>query len=102
MEEDDCPTWIKSNQFDIVKSRFKMWSAVREYVDANGPLMPIGNLKLSINFDYNKGKWGLDMCTDNYHKVCFGAVSMLLKSKYILRLFDGVVANAWKFEQGRA
>ena len=72
-----------------------------KFADANGPLVPVGNLKLSINFDYNKGKWGLDMCTKNYWKVAFDAVSLLLEGKDALRLFDGVVANCWNSEQGR-
>jgi len=102
LEEGDCPIWIKSDQYEIIKSRFKLWSALWRLVNENGPLMPLGMLKLSINFDYNKGKWGLDMCTENYHKICFDAVSLLLEGKYVLRLFDGVVGNSWKCEQGRA
>ncbi len=48
---------------------FKLWSAMWTYVHTHDPFVPLGMLKLFVNFDYNKGKWGLDMCTENYHKI---------------------------------
>ena len=73
---------------------------MHEHVKENGPFEPIGQLKLSIQYDYNKRKWGLDMCTEHYLKICIKA-RLSLEGKYVLRLFDGLVGNAWKCEQAR-
>ena len=96
----DRPEWVSDEQWKIIESRFKMWSALWSKAHIK-PFMPVGALKLCLNYDYNKGKWGLDKCTENYLKICFNSVSLTLESKYVLRLVDGVMANVWKCEQGR-
>ena len=62
---------------------------------------PIGQLKHATQKTYNNGKWGLDKCTENWHKVQL-ETNVPLEPKYVLRMFDGIVANVWKFEQGRS
>lgn len=101
LEEEDFPEWVTPTQRLIVASRFRMWSALWRYVYVhnNGPFMPMGMLKLSMNFEYNKGKWGLDMCTENNEKVTYDAVALTLESKYVMLLLDSVTANGWKSEQ---
>ena len=61
----------------------------------------IGQLKHATQKTYNNGKWGLDKCTENWHKVQL-ETNVPLEPKYVLRMFDGIVANVWKFEQGRS
>lgn len=100
LEPHDFPTWLSSEQRDIIESRFKMWSAFYTRALHVKAFMPVGQLKLSINYEYNKQKWGLDMCTENYVKISYGSVSLLFETKYILRMLDGIVANGWKVEQG--
>ena len=50
--------------------------------------------------DYNKAKWCLDECTKNSLKIALRDVHLPLETKYVNRMFDGIVANAWKFELG--
>ena len=73
---------------------------MHRWVNSNGPFLPLGALKHASQWDYNKAKWGLDKCTENSLKIALSDVSLSLEAKYVIRMFDGVVANAWKFEQG--
>ena len=101
LREDDRQVWLTDKQWKVLKSRFKIWSALHRRVKDDGPFDPLGALKHVSQLDYNKGKWGLDKCTENYHKISFTAVNLSLETKYVIRMFDGVVGNIWKFIQGR-
>ena len=98
--EEDRPDWLSDKQWKVLKSRFKIWSALHRKVNSDGPFLPLGALKHASQWDYNKAKWGLDKCTENSLKIALSDVSLSLEAKYVIRMFDGVVANAWKFEQG--
>jgi hypothetical protein len=97
----DLPPWMTSSATKIMKSQFKMWSAWWRHVTTVGPFAPVGKLKHVTNFGYNKGKWGLDKCTENYFKVHLTTKGLPFESTYILRMIDGVGCNSWKVEQGR-
>jgi len=69
-----------------------------KHVDNNGPMKPLKVIKHAYQFEYNGGKWGLDKSTENYLKICVQA-STSPESKYICRLFDGLVANSWIYDK---
>ena len=94
----DFPPWVSEKARKILKSRFKLWSALYKHVDNNGPMKPLKVIKHAYQSEYNGGKWGLDKSTENYLKICVQA-STSLESKYICRLFDGLVANSWIYDK---
>eukprot|EP00984_Skeletonema_dohrnii_P027846 scaffold17539_cov76-Skeletonema_dohrnii-CCMP3373.AAC.1 len=116
LEDEDFPRWVKEDAKEIIKSHFKLWSAFYRRVNETGPLnenetgtlnenktgplSPVGMVNHGSNFQYNKTKWGVDKGTEKFLKIS-GDDKLSFEAKYVLRLFYGVVGNAWHVELGR-
>ena len=43
--ESDCQDWLSDEQWKVIISRFKIWSALHRHVNRDGPFLPLGALK---------------------------------------------------------
>ena len=65
---EDYPEWMTPEQEQVAISRFKLWAAHYNRVKGDRtqhqPTYPVGVYKHSQQYNYNKGKWGLDKNTE--------------------------------------
>ena len=98
MIDGDFPLWVDDKARKILKSRFKMWCALYTHVQTKGAMKPLRLIKHYTQFDYNKGKWGLDKCTELANEVRLQG-KYGCEQKYICRLIDGVLVNSWIYDK---
>ena len=60
-----------------------------KHVKSSGPFMPLHLIKHSVQYEYKKGKWGLDKRTKNSLKVAIQANTQSLEGKYVGQMVDG-------------
>ena len=89
----DFPDWVGTDQRNLLKSRYKLISAFQKRSD----LGPVQNVKSSVVYCYNHGKWGLDKWSE-------AAISVLptrvfMEVKYTFCLLAGPLVNLWRVEQ---
>ena len=75
-----------------------MWCALYTHVQTKGAMKPLRLIKHYTQFDYNKGKWGLDKCTELANEVRLQG-KYGCEQKYICRLIDGVLVNSWNYDK---
>lgn len=100
--EDDFPPWVLPQQASILASRVKMWYAFMAYIRTDDgkyvPTRPLNLFKHAVQFLYNKGKGGLDKATELEERIRGGSKSSF-ETKYIRRMINAVVINAWRVGQ---
>ena len=97
--EEDFPPWVSSKQKKIIISRSYLWYGYYKFLqNDDGDFMPSVPLKLFKNahqFNYNKGKGGLDKATEQDALLRVRSI-LSFESKYVVRMINNILVNTWR------
>ncbi|KAG7353711.1 hypothetical protein IV203_003066 [Nitzschia inconspicua] len=100
--DSDFPDWVTDPQRTILKTRANLYDGHLKLISTEEgdvrPTKPVSIYKHSTQYRYNKHKPGLDKNTEISDRVAFHT-SGPLEAKYVFRMLDAVMVNAWRAYQ---